>query len=95
MSSEAHARDVKESGEVTVNVILQHIVQHDQFGGVSVGLGRHIHGGTDLYRIDDGTLIAIRYRDEILRPILRVLNGAVGLGFLLLHYNGHRQFLEN
>ncbi|KAI4887416.1 hypothetical protein NFI96_018878, partial [Prochilodus magdalenae] len=54
-------------------------------------------GRTDLYRLDNGTLTAIRYQDEILEPA-----GAVGPGFLLVHNNARphvarvcRQFLEN
>lgn len=43
---------------------------------------------TDLYWTDDGTLTALGYRDEILRPIVRPFVGAVGPGFLLVHDNG-------
>ncbi|GFW50833.1 transposable element Tcb2 transposase [Trichonephila clavipes] len=39
-------------------------------GGVLVYNGISIHGRTDLYIIRDGPLIARRYRDEILRPIV-------------------------
>ncbi len=53
-----------------------------------------------LYRLDSGTLTAIRY--EILGPIVRPLAGAVGPGFLLAHDNARphvvrvcRQFLED
>ncbi|KAI4880478.1 hypothetical protein NFI96_016237 [Prochilodus magdalenae] len=38
---------------------------------VSDGLGRpsiSLEGRTDLYRLDNGTLTAIRYQDEILEP---------------------------
>ncbi len=47
------------------------IVQHDQFGGGSVMVwgGRCMEGRTDLYRLDNGTMTAIRYRDEILDPL--------------------------
>ncbi len=38
-----------------------------------------MEGRTDLYRLDNGTLTAIRYRDEILGPIVRPYAGAVGL----------------
>ncbi len=43
------------------------IVQHDQFGGGSVMVwgGISMEGRTDLYRLDNGTLTAIRYRDEM------------------------------
>ncbi len=43
-----------------------------------------MEGCTDLYRLDNGTLTAIRYRDEILGPIVRPYTGAVGPGFLLV-----------
>ncbi|KAI4899362.1 hypothetical protein NFI96_008253, partial [Prochilodus magdalenae] len=66
------------------------------WGGIS------LEGRTDLYRLDNGTLTAIRYQDEILRPIVRPYAGAVGPGFLLVHNNAQphvkrvcRQFLEN
>lgn len=61
------------------------------WGGIS------LVGRTDLYRLDNGTIAAIRYRDEILGPA-----GAVGPGFLLVHGNAQphearvcRQLLEN
>ncbi|KAK3553499.1 hypothetical protein QTP70_004180 [Hemibagrus guttatus] len=57
---------------------------------------------TDLYRLDNGTLTAIRYREEILGLIVRPYAGAVGPGFLLVHNNARphvmrvcRQFLED
>jgi len=46
-----------------------------------------MEGHTDLYRLDNGTLTSIRYRDEILGPIVRPYTGAVGPGFLLVHDN--------
>lgn len=80
------------------------IVQHDRFGGGSVMVwgGISMEGRTDLYRLDNGTPTAIRYRDEILGPIVRPYAGAVGPGFLLVHDNAWphvarvcRQFLED
>ncbi|MCI4378174.1 hypothetical protein PGIGA_G00212910 [Pangasianodon gigas] len=80
------------------------IVQHDRFGGGSVMFwgGISMEGRTDLYRLDNGTLTAIRYRDEILGPIVRPYAGAVGPGFLLVHDYARphvarvcRQFLED
>ncbi len=60
---------------------------HDRFGGGSVMVwgGISMEGGTDLYRQDNGTLTAIRYRYEILGPIARPYAGAVGPVFLLVH----------
>ncbi|KAK3552357.1 hypothetical protein QTP86_011292 [Hemibagrus guttatus] len=80
------------------------IVQHDRFGGGSVMIwgGISIEGCTDLYRLDNGTLTAIRYLDEIFGPIFRPYTGAVGPGFLLVHDNARHhvasvssQFIED
>ncbi|KAI4888917.1 hypothetical protein NFI96_005924 [Prochilodus magdalenae] len=79
-------------------------IQHDRFGGgpVMVWGGISLEGRTDLYRLDNGTLTAIRYQDEILGPVVKPYAGAVGPGFLLVHNNARphvarvcRQFLEN
>ena len=80
------------------------IVQHDRFGGGSVMVpgGISMEGRTDLYRLENGNLTAIRYRDEILEPIVRPYPGAVGPGLLLMHHNARphvarvcRQYLED
>ncbi|KAI4898810.1 hypothetical protein NFI96_005851 [Prochilodus magdalenae] len=80
------------------------IIHHDWFGGGSVMVwgGISLEGRTDLYRLDDGTLTAFKYQDEILGPVVRPYAGAVGPGFLLVHNNARpyvarvcRQFLEN
>ena len=80
------------------------IVQHDRFGGGSVMVPGVIsmEGRTDLYRLENGSLTAIRYRDEILEPMVRPYAGAVGPGFLLMHDNARphvarvcRQYLED
>ncbi|KAI4877778.1 hypothetical protein NFI96_033001 [Prochilodus magdalenae] len=80
------------------------IFQHDWFGGGSVMVwgGIFLEGRTDPYRLDNGTLTAIRYQDEILGPVVRPYAGAIGPGFLLVHNNTRphvarvcRQFLEN
>ncbi|KAI4882733.1 hypothetical protein NFI96_028535, partial [Prochilodus magdalenae] len=80
------------------------IIQHDWFGGGSVMVwgGISLNGRTDLYRLDNGTLTAIRYQNETLGPVVRPYAGAVGPGFLLVHNNARpnvvrvcRQFLEN
>lgn len=61
-----------------------------------------MEGYTNLYCLENGTLTAIRYRDEILKPIVRPYAGAVGPGFLLMHSNAQphvarvcRQYHEN
>ncbi|KAI4900119.1 hypothetical protein NFI96_024379 [Prochilodus magdalenae] len=80
------------------------IIQHDRFGGGSVMVwgGISLKGRTDLYRLDNRTLTAIRHQDEILGPVARPYAGAVGPGFLLVHNSAWphvarvcRQFLEN
>ncbi|KAI4898253.1 hypothetical protein NFI96_009927, partial [Prochilodus magdalenae] len=66
------------------------------WGGIS------LEGHTDLYRLGNGTLTAIRHWDEILGPVVRPYAAAVAPGFLLVHNNARphvagvcRQFLEN
>ena len=56
------------------------IVEHDRFGSGSVMFwgGICYNGRTDLYRVDRGSLTALKYRDEILDPIVRPFLGAVG-----------------
>ncbi|MBN3291941.1 TCB2 transposase, partial [Polypterus senegalus] len=80
------------------------VVQHDRFGGGSVMVwgGISMEGRTDIYCVGNGALTAIRYRDEILEPIVRPYAGAVGPGFLLMHDNARphvarvcRQYLED
>ena len=51
------------------------------WGGISLG------GRTALHVLDRGSLTAIMYRDEILRPLVRPYAGAVGPGFLLIQDN--------
>ncbi|KAI4886029.1 hypothetical protein NFI96_024196, partial [Prochilodus magdalenae] len=65
------------------------IIQHDWFGGGSVMVwgGISLEGSTDLYRLDNGTLTAIRYQDKILGPVVRPSAGAVAPGILLVHNN--------
>ncbi|GFX12759.1 transposable element Tcb2 transposase [Trichonephila clavipes] len=57
-----------------------------RFGGVGVLVygGISIDGRTDLYVIRDGPLIARRYRDEILRPIVIPYAAAIGDDFILM-----------
>ena len=61
-----------------------------------------MEGRTYLHVIANGTLTAVRYRDEILRAIVRPYAGAVGPGFLLVQDNARphvarvcRQFLDD
>ena len=76
------------------------VTEHDRFGGgsVMVWAGISIDGKTDLHVIA-GNLSGVRYRDEILHPIVRPYPGAVGDGFILMDDNGRhhraRDYLEN
>ena len=79
------------------------VTEHDRFGGgsVMVWAGIIIDGKTDLHVIA-GNLSDVRYRDEILHPIVRPYAGAVGDGFILMDDNArpHRarvvtDYLEN
>ena len=76
--------DVTEFGDAACNIL-----QHDRFGGGSVMVweGISLEGCTALHVIARGTLTAIWYLDEILRPIVRPYAGAVGPGFLLMYDN--------
>uniref|UniRef100_A0A674DST4 Transposase Tc1-like domain-containing protein n=1 Tax=Salmo trutta TaxID=8032 RepID=A0A674DST4_SALTR len=79
------------------------ILQHDRFGGGSVMVrgGISLGGRTALHVLARGSLTAIRYQDEILRPLVRTYAGAVGPGFLLMQDNARphvagvcQQFLQ-
>ena len=61
------------------------------WAGISIG------GHTDLYIIHNGTLMAQRCRDEILRPIVTPYAAAIGHGFLFMDDNArpHRARLVN
>ena len=65
------------------------IAQHDRFDGGSLMVwgGISMEGRTDLYWLENGSLTAIRQRDEILEPTVRPYAGAVDPGFLLMHDN--------
>ena len=54
---------------------------------VMVWTGICIGGRTDLYVIDRGALTGVRYRDEILHPIMRPFAGAIGDDFILMDDN--------
>ncbi|KAI3362551.1 hypothetical protein L3Q82_012257, partial [Scortum barcoo] len=82
------------------------ILQHDRFGSGSVMVwgGISLGGRTALHVLARGCLTAIRYRDEILRPLVRPYAGAVGgwPGFLLMQDNARphvagvcQQFLQD
>ncbi|KAI3370992.1 hypothetical protein L3Q82_023645, partial [Scortum barcoo] len=71
-------------------------------GSVMVWDGISLGGRTALHVLARGSLTAIRYRDEILRPLVRPYAGAVGPGFLLMQDNARphvagvcQQFLQD
>ena len=51
------------------------------WGGISY------EGRTDLYVINEGKLTILRYRDEILDPIVKPFPGAIGDNFILMQDN--------
>ena len=65
------------------------VAEHDRFGGgsVMVWAGISAQGKTDLHVIDNGTLTALRYVNEILDVYVRPYAGAVGENFILMDDN--------
>ena len=79
------------------------VAEHDRFGrgSVMVWAGISAQGKTDLHVIDNGTLTALRYVNEIFDVYVRPYAGAVGENFILMDDNAraHRaritdQYLE-
>ena len=79
------------------------VAEHDRFGGgsVMVWAGISAQGKTDLHVIENGTLTALRYVNEILDVYVHPYAGAVGKNFILMDDNAraHRaritdQYLE-
>ena len=79
------------------------VAEHDRFGGGSVMVWAEIsaQGKTDFHVIDNGTLTALRYINEILDVYVSPYAGAVGENFILMDDNAraHRaritdQYLE-
>jgi len=62
------------------------IMEHDRDGGGSFTVWGELclAGRTDLYVFDQGTLTALRHRDDILAPIVSPFDGAVGKNFILM-----------
>ena len=67
------------------------IAEHDRYGGgsVMVWAGISAQGKTDLHVIDNGTLTAERYVNEILNVHVRPYAGAIGPNFILMDDNAH------
>ncbi|KAI3369545.1 hypothetical protein L3Q82_007754 [Scortum barcoo] len=100
-----HEGDVTESGDAVENVLLPATSSSMTWfgsGSVMVWGGISLGGRTALHVLARGSLTAIRYRDEILRPLVRPYAGAVGPGFLLMQDNARphvagvcQQFLQD
>ena len=75
------------------------IAEHDCYGGGSVIVWAEIsaQGKTDLHVIDNGTLMAERYINEILDVHVRPYAGAIGPDFILMDDNAraHRALITN
>ncbi|GFX49561.1 transposable element Tcb2 transposase [Trichonephila clavipes] len=56
-------------------------------GGILVWAGISLGGHTDLYVFHGGTVTALRYRDEILDPYVRLYAAAIGNDFILMDDN--------
>ncbi|GFU55137.1 transposable element Tcb2 transposase [Trichonephila clavipes] len=67
----------------------QNITEHHAFRGGSIMVWAGISLGyrTDLHIFKQGSVMAVRYRDEVLEPILRFYAAAVGLTFVLMGDN--------
>ena len=79
------------------------IAEHDRYGvgggggSVMVWAGISTQGKTDLHVIDNGTLTAERYINEILNVHVRPYAGAIGPDFILMDDNAcaHRARITN
>ena len=75
------------------------VAQHDRYGGGSIMIwgGISMQDKTDLHVFQNGTLTGVRYRDEILHPIVRPYAGAIGPNFILMDDNArpHRAIVVN
>ena len=52
-----------------------------------VWAGIFLNGRTDLIEIDGGSLTGVRYRDEVLRPVVVPIARAIGQNFILMQDN--------
>ena len=80
------------------------VAEHDCYGkgSVRVSAGISMQGKTDLHIIENGTLTAVRYVNEILDVYVRPYAGAIGADFILMDnnarlYRAHvtNQYLED
>ena len=75
------------------------MTKHDRYGkgSVMVWKGIDVKGKTDLYAIENGTLTALRYYNEIRVQFLRPYAGYIGQEFILMDNNvrPHRAHVTN
>ena len=69
------------------------VAEHDRFGkgSVMVWAGISGNGETDLYIVENGTLTAVRYCNEIFYQFVRPYAGAIGPDFILMEDNARPQ----
>ena len=63
------------------------VAEHDRKGSVLVWTGISVNGKTDLYVVENGTLTAVRYCNEILDQFVRPHTSAIGPDFILMDDN--------
>ena len=75
------------------------VAEHDRYGKGSVmkWVGISMQGKTYLHIIENGTLTAVRYVNEILDVYIRPYAGAIGADFILMDDNArpHREHVTN
>ena len=80
------------------------VAEHDRYGkgSVMIWAGISMQWKTDLHTIENGTLTAVRYVNEILDVYVRPYAGAIGADFILMEdnarpYRAHvtNQYLED
>ena len=65
------------------------VAEHDRYGkgSVMVWAGISVNGKTDLYVVENGTLTAVKYCNEILDQLVRPYADAIGPDFILMDDN--------
>ena len=75
------------------------VAEHGRYGKGSVNIwkGINVNGKTDLNAIENETLTALRYCNEILYQFVRPYAGSIGQEFILMDYNvrPHRAHVTN
>ena len=75
------------------------VAEHDRYGkdSVMVWAGISVNGEKDFYAIENGTLTALRYCNEILDQFVRPYTGSIGQKIILMddNYRPHRAHVTN